>query len=160
MQEIFDHIGGPEFTQAEQELARPFLDPDAPVDTPLFSGVEPTPHARPQRTGSTDVGDVSWVVPTIQCNVAAVAQGTPGHSWLMVAQGRATYAHRALSHSARVLSATIVELATDLEVRERACAEHRELTSRHGYEPLVRDDARPVGARPASSARDSASSSS
>ena len=38
--------------------------------------------------GSTDVGDVSWVVPTVQARVATYAIGTPGHSWQLTAQGK------------------------------------------------------------------------
>ena len=38
--------------------------------------------------GSTDVGDVSWVVPTVQARGATYAIGTPGHSWQITAQGK------------------------------------------------------------------------
>ena len=38
--------------------------------------------------GSTDVGDVSWVVPTVQARGATYAIGTPGHSWQLTAQGK------------------------------------------------------------------------
>ena len=39
--------------------------------------------------GSTDVGTVSWIVPTVQMRGATYAVGTPGHSWQLVAQGKA-----------------------------------------------------------------------
>ncbi len=39
--------------------------------------------------GSTDVGDVSWVVPTVQARGATYAIGTPGHSWQLTAAGQA-----------------------------------------------------------------------
>ena len=35
--------------------------------------------------GSTDLGDVSWVVPLAEILVATQAIGTAGHSWQMVA---------------------------------------------------------------------------
>ena len=38
--------------------------------------------------GSTDVGDVSWAVPTVQMRGATYAIGTPGHSWQLTAQGK------------------------------------------------------------------------
>ena len=38
--------------------------------------------------GSTDVGDVSWVVPTVQARGATCAIGTPFHSWQLTAQGK------------------------------------------------------------------------
>src|SRR5699024_1477192 len=38
--------------------------------------------------GSTDVGDVSWVVPTTQCRTATWVLGTPAHTWQVVALGK------------------------------------------------------------------------
>jgi aminobenzoyl-glutamate utilization protein B len=46
--------------------------------------------------GSTDVGDVSWVVPTAQIRDATHAIGTPGHSWQVTAQGKAPAAHKGM----------------------------------------------------------------
>ena len=37
--------------------------------------------------GSTDVGEVSWVVPTVQACGATYAIGTPGHSWQLTVHG-------------------------------------------------------------------------
>ena len=47
--------------------------------------------------GSTDVGDVSWAVPTVQMRGATYAVGTPGHSWQLVAQGKAPLAHKGMA---------------------------------------------------------------
>jgi metal-dependent amidase/aminoacylase/carboxypeptidase family protein len=53
--------------------------------------------------GSTDVGTVSWVVPTVQIRGATYAIGTPGHSWQPAAQGKAPAAHKGLAHTATVM---------------------------------------------------------
>src|SRR5208282_5343645 len=60
--------------------------------------------------GSTDVGTVSWVVPTVQMRGATYAIGTPGHSWQLVAQGKAPAAHKGMEHAAKVMAATAVDL--------------------------------------------------
>ena len=51
--------------------------------------------------GSTDVGDVSWVVPTVQARGATYAIGTPGHSWQLTAQGKTAPRTRAWCTSPR-----------------------------------------------------------
>lgn len=59
--------------------------------------------------GSTDVGTVSWVVPTVQCRVASYAVGTPGHSWQLVAQGRAPAAHKGLALAAKAMAGVAID---------------------------------------------------
>lgn len=69
--------------------------------------------ARRAPVGSTDVGTVSWVVPTVQCNVACVAVGTPFHSWQLVAQGKAPAAHKGVALAAKAMADVAKELFTD-----------------------------------------------
>lgn len=74
--------------------------------------------------GSTDVGDVSWVCPTAQVNTACYASGTPGHSWQLVAQGKAPVAHAAMLQAGRVMAGTAIDLFESPELLEKAKAEH------------------------------------
>lgn len=60
--------------------------------------------------GSTDVGDVSWMVPTAQITTACYAIGTPGHSWQLVSQGSTSLAHKGMIAAAQVMAATAIEL--------------------------------------------------
>lgn len=61
-----------------------------------------------------DVGDVSWVVPTVQTNVCCYAAGTALHSWQAVAQGKASIAHKGMLTAAKVMACTGADL---LEIR-------------------------------------------
>ena len=70
------------------------------------------PRARPM-IGSTDVGDVSWVVPTVQARGATYAIGTPGHSWQLTAQGKTPAAHKGMVHVAKVMAGTAVDAIVD-----------------------------------------------
>ncbi len=67
-----------------------------------------TPPDTPRKPmiGSTDVGDVSWVVPTVQAHAPTFAIGTPFHSWQMTAQGKTGYAHKAMVQVAKAMAAT------------------------------------------------------
>lgn len=70
--------------------------------------------------GSTDVGDVSWVVPTGQVNVVTCAAGTAFHSWQCVAQGKASIAHKGMIAAAKIMACTGVDLLTKPELLEAA----------------------------------------
>ena len=75
--------------------------------------------------GSTDVGDVSWVVPTVQARGATYAIGTPGHSWQLTAQGKLPAAHKGLVHVAKVMAGTAVDVIQDEVLLARAKADHQ-----------------------------------
>ena len=71
-------------------------------------GVEPMDSRRSPMVGSTDVGDVSWMVPTVQAHCPTYAIGTPGHSWQLTAQGKTPAAKKGMVHAAKVMAATAV----------------------------------------------------
>ncbi len=52
------------------------------------------------------MGDVSWVVPTVQARVATCAVGTPFHTWQTVAQGKSPAAHKGMIHAAKIMAST------------------------------------------------------
>nr|WP_246777049.1 amidohydrolase [Microvirga sp. VF16] len=89
----------------------------------LANFVVPLGSAPLAPTGSTDVGDVSWVVPTVQAYVATCAVGTPLHSWQMTAQGKIPYAHKGMIHAAKIMAAT----ARDLFEQPELLAEAKEI---------------------------------
>jgi aminobenzoyl-glutamate utilization protein B len=100
---------------------------------PLHDGLLPfdgTPLARP---GSTDVGDVSWVAPTVQVYGACWAIGTPGHSWQVVAQGKSPAAHKAMLHAAKALAATALDAVHDPDLLAQAKAEFHVKTGGKPY---------------------------
>jgi aminobenzoyl-glutamate utilization protein B len=74
--------------------------------------------------GSTDVGDVSWAVPTVQARVATCAVGTPFHTWQTVAQGKAPAAHKGMVYAAKVMAATAKRVIEDAALRARAKEQH------------------------------------
>ena len=83
--------------------------------------------------GSTDVGDVSWVVPTVQTRGATYAIGTPGHSWQLTAQGKLPAARKGLAHVAKVMAGTALEVIQDEALLARAKADYAARVSRNPY---------------------------
>ena len=93
--------------------------------------------------GSTDVGDVSWVVPTVQARGATYAIGTPGHSWQLTAQGKLPSAHKGLVHVAKVMAGTAVDVIQDEVLLARAKADHQARIGRNPYVCPLPDDLEP-----------------
>ena len=100
--------------------------------------------------GSTDVGDVSWVVPTVQARVATHAIGTPGHSWQITAQGKAGAAHKGLIYAAKAMAGTAVDALADPALIERCKADLARRTARTPYVcPIPAEVQPPLQPRPA-----------
>jgi aminobenzoyl-glutamate utilization protein B len=149
MQDNLDRLGAPPFDDADRVAAAEFqatlTDEDIeasyrragiPVrpDTPLCDLIIPV-DARPNGgVGSTDVGDVSWVVPTVQARGATYAIGTPGHSWQLTAQGKMPAAHKGLVHVAKIMAGTALDVIRDETLLARAKADHQ---ARVGKTPYV-----------------------
>ena len=102
-------------------------------DLSLPNFVVPEGVAPQSLGGSTDVGDVSWVVPTVQMWGGNYAIGTPFHSWQMVAQGKSPMAYKGLTHAASVMAATAVDVILDPELRAKALAELKSRVGSDGY---------------------------
>ena len=93
--------------------------------------------------GSTDVGDVSWSVPTSGFSTACWVPGTPGHSWQAVACGVTPMARRGMNLAARVLAASAWDLFSDPAQLTTARAEHEQRLSGRPYKSLMREGQQP-----------------
>lgn len=94
---------------------------------------------RNQGTGSTDVGDVSWVVPTVQISSSTAALGTPFHAWQTVAQGKLPSAHKGMIHAAKSMAATATAIATNPQLLADAQREHGQIMAKTPYLPPIPD---------------------
>ena len=73
--------------------------------------------------GSTDVGDVSWTVPTIGFRTATWVPGTPAHSWQAVAAGGMSIGLKGMENATKILTLTAVRLMQDAELIRAARVE-------------------------------------
>jgi len=76
--------------------------------------------------GSSDVGDVSWVCPTLEFGTTCNILGAAGHSWAFVAAAGSTIGHKSLIFAAKTMAGASVELLTDTELRKLIKDEHKE----------------------------------
>ncbi len=87
--------------------------------------------------GSTDVGDVSWLVPTTGFSTCCWVPGTPGHSWQAVAGGGTTIGRKGMHLAARVLAGSAWDLMTKPNLIRDAKAEHQRRVGDRKYESLL-----------------------
>lgn len=93
--------------------------------------------------GSTDVGDVSWVVPTMQCTTTCWALGTPFHTWQVVSQGAMPIAHKGMLQAGKVIASTAIEAMENPVIIEQARAEWQERLDGETYSSLIPDSVEP-----------------
>ena len=92
--------------------------------------------------GSTDVGDVSFTVPTVGFGTATWVPGTAAHSWQAVAAGGTNIGNKGMMVAAKTLSLSAIELFSNPKLIEAAKKEHRErLGTDFKYIPLIGDRA-------------------
>ncbi|WP_151733098.1 M20 family metallopeptidase [Paenibacillus tengchongensis] len=106
-------------------------------DKAIADEVIPLYPVEPVMPGSTDVGDVSWVVPTAQCMTACWALGTALHTWQTVAQGTLPLAHKGMLQAAKTIAGTAIEALENPAVIAEAKTEHRERLQGQAYMPLI-----------------------
>jgi len=84
-------------------------------------------------SGSTDVSDVSWIAPTVQCNTSCYALNTPGHSWQLVAQGKNNWAHGGMMTAAKAMAGVGLDLFLNPGLLNEAKAELADRVGPEGY---------------------------
>lgn len=122
-------LGPVGFTQGEQEFARQIQ--RATDADPIGLEGEPEPlDLDPHGVvgGSTDVGDVSWRVPTLHFSVTTAPIGAPWHAWPVVACGGMSIGHKGMLYAAKVMAATMVDLYADPEALAAVRTEFEERT--------------------------------
>ena len=93
--------------------------------------------------GSTDVGDVSWVIPTTGFSTACWVPGTPGHSWQAVACGGTHIARNGMNLAAKVLAAVAWDLYHSPETISVAKKELKRKLGEEQYKSLMQPGQKP-----------------
>ena len=110
-QRALERVGGFTYTPEERVFAEKLQQSTAFTAVPL----ETTARVKPlvldlPGAGSTDVGDVSWVVPTVQLSAATWVPGTAAHSWQAVAAGGMSIGAKGMMVAAKTMALTGADL--------------------------------------------------
>ncbi len=148
MQKNLETLGSISYTEEEQDFARKIQEATGKPQIGLVSKIEPMEETLEHSMGgSTDVGDVSWVVPTIRLRATTAPNGTPWHSWAVVAAGGMSIGHKGMAYAAKALSMTMVDLFTNPELVASVKEEFKEKKGDYVYKGFVPDGPPPINSK-------------
>lgn len=144
VQRNLEIVGPPEFTEEDQTFGRELQTFLEVGDEGFSTEVEPlADEVEPVQGGSTDVAEVSHIVPTVGFSVATAARNVPWHSWATTACHGTDAGVRGAVVASKVIALTGVELLTDAGLRERARQFFEEATGGAEYVSPIPVDQEP-----------------
>lgn len=108
--------GNPAFSEQDLEYSRAVA---SHIDLEEADGefnltvTEPEKNRIIKDNGSSDISDVSWIVPTVNLYMTCYGRNTPNHSWAVSAQVKQHGAHAGMLRAAKVLALMGIRLALD-----------------------------------------------
>lgn len=151
MQKSLEKVGGVTYSKEETEFAEKI---QKTVFSQSFASIASSNEVKSYQSGlsfpaSTDVGDVSWVVPTAGLSTATWVPGVPAHSWQAVSCSGMSIGHKGMINAAKTIGLTAQNLFLNTEILEKA---KLELYERRGakvfnYKSLAGDRKPPLDYR-------------
>lgn len=109
------------------------------AERPLDTEIAPLCWSIPPIAGSTDVGDVSHVVPTAQLSYATSALKTALHSWQATAQGNTSIAHKAVLAAGKAIALAAVRIMEEPSIADKAKEEWKTVTGGQYVCPITKE---------------------
>ncbi|HKG94327.1 MAG TPA: peptidase dimerization domain-containing protein [Gemmatimonadaceae bacterium] len=149
MYENIKVVGLPTWSAADQTLARAVQRevnvPARGLDTALSRLGTGVPESSNYGGPSDDIGDVSWVVPTVTLSYPANIPSLPGHSWPSAIAMATPIAHKGSVAGAKATAMTMLDILTTPALVDSAWAYFRNVqTKSEKYQPLMRAEDRPA----------------
>ena len=147
MQTNLARVGGVKYSAADEAFAKQIqssFDYKAP---PISRAGEVAPFRTSSFPASTDVGDVSWMVPTVGLGTATWVPGTSAHSWQAVAANGMEIGQKAMLVAAKTIAMTAIDLLYNPALIQQAKAEWETKRGEVKYESLMGDRKPPLDFR-------------
>jgi len=147
--ELFDRnlrrVGGVRYSPEEQAFASKLAETFVKSEDPLTLGSEAEIQdlSREVESGSTDVGDVSWQVPTSELTTATYVPGTAAHSWQSAACAGTSIGRKGMVVAAKTLALSALDLFTDPNLVHAAKETFERRRAGHEYKSFVPADQKP-----------------
>lgn len=123
------------------EIMRAYGDSAQGID----GSIKPMEITRPDPDGgSTDVGDISYIVPEITLNAVTAPYKAPWHSWVVVACGGMSIGHKGMLFAAKSLGTTMVDLFENEQLRKDIRAEFLKRKGNEVWKAMLPDGPPPV----------------
>lgn len=147
MQRAIDRVGGYPYTPEERAFADQIRTTLTGALPPVGAAAGIVPPEVGVSPGSTDMGDLSWVVPTVQLSAATWVPGTPAHSWQAVAAGGMSIGSNGMMVAAKTMALTAVDLFNQPAALVKARAEFDQRLGGFAYVSRVGDRKPPLDYR-------------
>lgn len=141
LRDNLERVGAPKFTAEEELFARRLQAPvieqsGTKIDLALDAAVYRAPRNK-GGSGSTDVGDISWKIPTIGLRTACFPSESPGHSWQNVACIGSSIGEKGIVYAAKVLASTALDLLEDPKHIDAAKVDFKKRMQDRKYVTLI-----------------------
>jgi len=150
MQKDLEKVGGIDYTPAEIEFAKKIQATFTYKAPPIGSvkNITSLPPTIVQGPASSDVGDVSWNVPTVGLGAATWVPGTPPHSWQAVACGGTNIGIKGMMVAAKTMTLMGIDVLTQPSLVKAAKEEfEKDRGPDFNYVPLLGDRQPPLNYR-------------
>lgn len=141
MQENLEKVGGVVYTEEEKAFGKKiqasFFNKAPSIEE--ASTIKPLQKETNAGGGSSDVSDVSYVVPTVGLEVATWIPGTSAHSWQAVASGGTEIGTKGMLVAAKTMALTAIDLFNKPAVITKAKEEFIKSVGNYQYKPLLGD---------------------
>ena len=141
MQINLEKVGGVSYTEAELNFAKKleasFV--GAKVDLATAGTVRPISYISEGNSGSTDVGDVSYALPTVGLRAATWVPGTAAHSWQAVAAGGTEIGTKGMLVASKTMALTAIDLMSNPVLLAKAMEEFVKSKGDYKYKALLGD---------------------
>jgi aminobenzoyl-glutamate utilization protein B len=139
MQKNLEKVGGVKYSEEEKLFAQKIQSSFTYKAPPISQAdsIAPLKIETDAGGGSTDVGDVSYAVPTVGLRAATWAPGTPAHSWQAVACGGTEIGTKGMMVAAKTMAMTAIDLFTDPSLIQKSKDEFQKAKGDYKYEALL-----------------------
>lgn len=145
LQKNLEYLGPIAYDDAEQLFARKIQESVDKPQVGLYSEITPLEETQEHPMGgSTDVGDVSFVVPTVRLRATTAPKDTPWHSWAVVACSGMSIGHKGMAYAAKAMSMTMVDFFEDAQLRGDMKKEFLERKGDYVYKAIIPDGPPPI----------------
>jgi aminobenzoyl-glutamate utilization protein B len=144
IQNNFEMLGPIKYTKSEQEYAKAIQKVTGKQEVGMDGAIHPLKDTMPAQGGSTDVGDVSQIVPVVRLSTPAAPKDAPWHSWAVVACTGMSIGHKGMLHATKALGMTMVDLFENPQLVKEVKVEFKERKGSSKYEAMIPSGPPPI----------------
>ena len=137
MQKNLEALGEITYTDEEVAYANTILKETGKPQKGIDGSVHPLRETLPAQGGSTDVGDVSQIVPTIRMSATVASKGGPWHSWAVVACTGMSIGHKGMIYAAKALAMTMADLYKNPKLVDAVKKDFKDNKVNKTYDPRI-----------------------